>query len=87
MGCLGNKNKIMENNFEQNIELDAQLVLAGMYGGIDGIMALGMRLRHIFPQANMVTDRCFWLKKQPEEYINKVSEEAAKMEKQKNKKR
>lgn len=73
----------MKNNFQQNIELDAQMVLAAMKGGIHGLMALGMKLRHIFTTTKMVTDRAEWLKEQGEDYITKVSVRAAELEKKK----
>lgn len=66
---------------EKNIELDAQMVLASMKGGIDGLMQLGFRLKHIFTTTNMVTDRAAWLKEQSPKYIKQVSDRAAEIEK------
>lgn len=67
----------------ENVELDARIVLAGMKGGMMGIMDFGFQNRSIFPTTEMLTDRCYWLKEQSEEYINKVSKRAAQLEKRK----
>lgn len=68
--------------FEKNIELDAQMVLAGMKYGMEGVMQLGFRLKDIFTTTKMVTDRAKWLKQQDKEYIKQVSNRAAKLEKE-----
>ncbi len=73
--------EVQEVSFKEDIELDARLVLEGMKGGIDAIMNYGLRRRDIFTTTKMVTDRCEWLKKQSEEYITKVSNKAAELEK------
>jgi len=70
----------IEDSFHQNLELDANLVLAGMRGGIDGIMNFAFSRKSIFTTANMATERCLWLKTQGEDYINKVSLRAAELE-------
>lgn len=74
--------EVQEVSFKEDVELDAQLVLAGMKGGIDGVMNYGMRRNDIFTTTKMVTDRCEWLKKQSDKYITKVSKMAAELEKQ-----
>jgi hypothetical protein len=71
----------MKKNFKQNIELDARLVLAGMKGGIDAIMNTAFLMRDQLPTTKDATDRCEWLKRQPEEYINKVCDRVAELEK------
>lgn len=68
------------NIFKQDVELDAKIVLAGMKGGMDGIMSWGLLNRHIFETTQMLTDRCEWLKKQDTQYITKVSEKATELE-------
>lgn len=72
-----------EHTFKENIELDAEMVLAGMRGGILGIMNWGLLHRDVFVTTRMVTDRCDWLKNQSKEYITKVSERAAELESKK----
>lgn len=73
-------NVTLNATFAENVELDAQLVLAGMMGGMDGIMNFGYIYREIFITTNTVVDRCEWLKKQSDEYITKVSQRAAELE-------
>jgi hypothetical protein len=66
---------------ESEIEVDAKIVLCAMRGGMAAIMEWGFRNRHIFPTTKKLTDRVFALKKQPEIYIQAVSEKAADLEK------
>jgi len=73
----------MENTktkFEQNVELDASLVLASMKGGIDGYMNACFLRRDMFPDTDTAMARAEWLKKQDKAYITKVSERAAELE-------
>jgi len=72
--------KYKQYNFQQNIELDAALVLAAMKGGIDGYMNACFLRWYIFPDTNTAMARAEWLKAQGGEYITKVSERAAELE-------
>ena len=62
------------------IEVDAKIVLVAMRGGMDAIMEWGCRNTDIFPTTDLLTKRVFSLKKQPEMYIQAVSEKAAELE-------
>jgi hypothetical protein len=66
--------------FKQNIELDARLVLAGMRGGMDGIMQVAFTMIDIFPTTEIVTDRCIWLKRQSDKYIKNVCKRVVELE-------
>ena len=77
-----NKKRMEGNEFKENIELDARMVLAAMGGGMQGVMSWALMHRDIFITTRMVMDRCDWLKKQSEGYITKVSEKAAELEAQ-----
>jgi len=68
------------NKFEENIHLDAELVLAGINGGIEGIMNYAFARQDIFPDTDTVMARCKWLKKQSKEYISSVSLRVAELE-------
>ena len=57
------------------------MVLACMKAGMDGLMQFAFSRRDIFPKPDDATKRAYWLKKQPIEYIDKVSERAVELEK------
>jgi hypothetical protein len=67
-------------NFQQNLELDAYLVLASMKGGIEGYMNACFLRRDQFPDTSKAMARAEWLKGQDDEYLTKVSERAAELE-------
>lgn len=67
---------------EQDIYLDAQMVLSCMRKGIDGLLEFAFARRHLFPTPDHAMARAEWLKKQDSDYIQKVSERAAELESQ-----
>lgn len=69
-----------KKQYEKNVELDAQMVQTAMYGGIDAIVALAFKLRHIFSSPDDALHRAEWLKKQNEEYIRQVSDRVVELE-------
>jgi hypothetical protein len=67
---------------KEEIEVDAKLVLCGMRGGMSAIMEWGLRNTSLFPTTDKLTKRVFALKKQPDMYIQAVSERVDELEKQ-----
>lgn len=65
---------------EEEILIDAKIVLCAMRGGMDAIMAWGLNHIDLFPTTDDLTNRVFNLKKQPKLYIDAVSEKAAELE-------
>lgn len=78
---FGFKTEVME--FERDVELDAQLVYAGMKGGGAGIADFAFTRRDVFTTPNMAMDRCLWIKAQDEEYVNQVCLRSAEIEAEK----
>lgn len=72
--------EIKQYDFQQDIELDAALVLASMRGGIDGYMNACFLRRDVFPDTDTAMARAEWLKRQNEEYLISVSKKAAQLE-------
>lgn len=66
--------------FKKNIELDTRMVLAGIKGGIDGVMQFGLINRHEFKTTKDVIDRTDWLKKQSDDYINQIVNKISELE-------
>jgi len=75
------KNLYEQYNFQQNVELDANLILAGMKGGMDGYINACLLRRNIFSDKNSALARAVWLKDQGNEYIKKVSKRTAELDK------
>lgn len=69
------------SKFKKDVTLDARMVLAGMRGGPDGILAFAMSNRAIFTTPDLAFERCDWLKSQSDKYISQVAEITAEMEK------
>lgn len=65
---------------EEEILIDAKIVLCAMRGGMDAIMEWGLRNIDLFPTTDQLTKRVFGLKKQPALYIEAVSEKVAEIE-------
>lgn len=75
------KVKVKENGWlQEEILIDAKIVLCAMRGGMSAIMEWGLRHRDLFPTTKLLTDRIDALKKHPEMYIQAVSEKAAELE-------
>lgn len=72
--------KVIAEEFQQNVELDARLVLASMGEGIDGVLKFAYRNRDIFTRPDDAVHRCLWLKTQPEQYICEVSDKVVELE-------
>lgn len=71
-----------DKRFKEDVELDSDMVLQGMKGGISAVMNYGFRRNDIFPNTKDVTDRCEWFKLQSREYIDKVVQKVMEKEKQ-----
>lgn len=56
--------------FEQNVEIDALLVTAGMNSGLNGVLTVALSIGIVSPDEAI--QRAKWLKTQPKEYIDKV---------------
>lgn len=79
---MQNKVIVKQNGWlSEEIEVDAKIVLCAMRGGMDAIMEWGFRNKHLFPTTSKLTERVFGLKKQPDLYIQAVSEKTAELEK------
>lgn len=67
-------------SFTANVDRDARLVLAGMYGGFEAVCAVAMQNPEFAGGPSVVLAHADWLKSQPEEYIKHVASKAAEME-------
>ena len=68
--------------FRPNIELDAEMVLVAIKGGMPELINWAFMHRDIFPKPDIAIDRANWLKAQSEKYIIKVSKRTAELERQ-----
>ena len=64
--------------YEQDVELDARLVVAAMRGGMIGFMGEALRLG--MPDTATATGRGDWLKRQPKAYVKAVTDRAVEIE-------
>jgi hypothetical protein len=66
---------VFKKRFQPNVELDANLVIAALSGGIESVLAVALACG--CPTVKEAMARPEWLKHQPQEYINQVAERVA----------